>query len=157
MESKTVPIWVHEMLLQIEKSDCATFALVVLLESAVIESTLSAVPGRRWYDPPLMFLDKFAGALYNWLDRKRSGYRDAFVPTSCEELLSDAPVLEVQPHSTESAYTYDRVALEKIGDYDIDVFLNLSACTLSGDILGSARYGLWVLHHGSHLLNRGGP
>src|SRR5439155_8345358 len=47
--------------------------------------------------------------------------------------------------------------LARIQAHNIDVFIRLGFRILRGEILRSARYGVWSYHHGDNRVNRGGP
>lgn len=47
--------------------------------------------------------------------------------------------------------------MEIIGSHDLDVILRFGFNILKGDILNSARYGVWSYHHGDNNEYRGGP
>jgi hypothetical protein len=157
MDSTTVPIWVHEMLSRIHRSDFATIELIVLNRAAQQETSLAAKLAQQWRDLPLIVLKKATLAVYDWAEKRRSGYRDAFVPTSCEDLLGDIPVLEVRPRATKFSHYLEEEDLQEIAGHDIDVFLRLGFNILRGGVLEAARHGVWSFHHGDHLVNRGGP
>ena len=47
--------------------------------------------------------------------------------------------------------------LQRISEFEVDVFIRLGFRILRGGILKSARFGVWSYHHGDNLVNRGGP
>jgi hypothetical protein len=46
---------------------------------------------------------------------------------------------------------------DKIKNYDLDIILRHEFNIIKGDILNSAKYGIWSFHHGDNSINRGGP
>ncbi|MDR0721596.1 MAG: hypothetical protein LBF75_02210 [Treponema sp.] len=46
---------------------------------------------------------------------------------------------------------------DKIKSYGLDIILRHEFNIIRGDILNSARYGIWSYHHADNAINRGGP
>ena len=44
-----------------------------------------------------------------------------------------------------------------VSKFDLDVILRHEFNIIRGDILKSAKYGIWSFHHGDNAINRGGP
>lgn len=52
---------------------------------------------------------------------------------------------------------FSSVDAEIIKSYTLDIILRLEFNIIKGDILNSAKYGIWSLHHADNAINRGGP
>ncbi|CAN0466862.1 unnamed protein product, partial [Scytosiphon promiscuus] len=52
---------------------------------------------------------------------------------------------------------FSRADAEKIRSYDLDIVLRHEFNIIRGDILNSAKYGIWSFHHADNAINRGGP
>jgi hypothetical protein len=68
-----------------------------------------------------------------------------------------APTVYVSPHRTGFVDRFSPEEVEKIRELKLDVLLRFGFGILRGDILGSARYGVWSFHHGDNTYYRGSP
>jgi len=92
------------------------------------------------------------------LERKLFRLRpEAFAMKDLKELLPQTPTLEVQPVRTRFSDTFPDDAIAAIRAQNVDVLVRLGFRILRGDILNTARYGVWSFHHGDNRVNRGGP
>jgi hypothetical protein len=129
----------------------AELALVVLREEgpAPRPSLLDSLRG-RW---------RFG--LYNRY--QRSDYRrhrldpDAFEEVDWKARLEGVPVLRVRPLGTRFVDRLDAKDVEAIRGADLDVLFRFGFRILKGDVLRSARYGVWSFHHGDNREYRGAP
>jgi hypothetical protein len=65
--------------------------------------------------------------------------------------------IEVEPIGKQFVHRFPPEAIEQIRSKDLDVILRFGFNILKGDILTSARYGVWSYHHGDNDFYRGGP
>lgn len=75
----------------------------------------------------------------------------------CSSLLAGIESIEVEPIGKKFVHRFPPEALEKIRAKELDVILRFGFNILSGEILASARYGVWSYHHGDNDFYRGGP
>ena len=75
----------------------------------------------------------------------------------CSSLLAGIDNIEVEPIGRKFVHKFPPEALEQIRAKDLDVLLRFGFNILSGEILTSARYGVWSYHHGDNDFYRGGP
>lgn len=73
------------------------------------------------------------------------------------DFLENVPVLKVTPHRTRFSKYYSENEIREIRDAGMDILIRLGSSILRGDILHSARYGVWSYHHGDNMRYRGGP
>lgn len=81
----------------------------------------------------------------------------AFTQKDLTKLVGNVPVLEVTAIEKKFSDIIEHTDIEHIRQYNIDVFIRIGFRILKGDILKSAKYGVWSYHHGDNLVNRGGP
>ncbi|PYV71544.1 MAG: hypothetical protein DMG97_15920 [Acidobacteria bacterium] len=82
---------------------------------------------------------------------------DAFKAVDGTKLLAGVQVVKVNPRRRKYSDYIDSNELARIQAHNIDVFIRLGFRILRGEILRSARYGVWSYHHGDNRVNRGGP
>jgi len=82
---------------------------------------------------------------------------DAFKAVDGTKLLAGVQVVKVNPRRQKYSDYIDGNELARIQAHHIDVFIRLGFRILRGEILRSARYGVWSYHHGDNRVNRGGP
>ena len=78
-------------------------------------------------------------------------------PVDCSSMLAGIDSIELEPIGKKFVHKFPPEALEKIRAKDLDVILRFGFNILSGEILNSARYGVWSYHHGDNDFYRGGP
>lgn len=81
---------------------------------------------------------------------------DAFKKSKLE-LRNKIPVVSVQGKETKYSYWFPEETIAELKEFDLDVLIRFGFGILKGDILKSAKYGVWSLHHGDNSINRGGP
>ena len=150
------PAWVGEVLEQIAQSNFARVELVVY--RAPLERKHSIL--RRAINA---LLDKKArrGLLFRlytrWDKRQIRGRDDPFRKTDCGASLSNIETMQVAPLSEGPVDRFPTEAVERIRGMELDVLIRFGFNILRGEILGSARYGVWSYHHGDNEFYRGGP
>jgi hypothetical protein len=151
LDSMVVPEWTHSILATLRASDYASVELVVLN---------GRPPAKRTFMDRLRLLPRLPFILYSRLDQRLFGRgveRDAFAPTSVQELLQDVPRLTVVPRSGRFTDRFADDDVAAIRTHDLDVLLRFGFRIIKGPILGAARHGVWSYHHGDNRAYRGGP
>ncbi|HUS01324.1 MAG TPA: hypothetical protein VMY77_06340 [Chitinophagaceae bacterium] len=82
---------------------------------------------------------------------------DAFQKKSLLPLVPGIPCIEVKCIGKKHSDYFTEEDINKIKGFDIDVFIRMGFRILRGNILHVPKYGIWSLHHGDNLVNRGGP
>jgi len=79
-------------------------------------------------------------------------------PVNLTSLLANLPQLPVQiiKKGKHSEYFHSS-DIRKIKSHQLDFILRFSFNIIRGDILSSAKYGVWSFHHGDEQKYRGGP
>jgi len=142
--------WIYKVVQDIQSSPIAEVALV-------IKNTAETPKKGRWrsyWDNRNYLLYAF----YNKLDNARiKVVPDAFESTDIRPLVSNCPVIEVQPVMKTYSDWFPDDAITQIRSFDLDVALCFGFRILKGESLNIARHGVWSFHHGDNLVNRGGP
>ena len=150
MDSFEIPAWEYAVLESIIDSEYASIELIVLNDTEKENgSYISKIIRNR---NRLLFI------LYSMLDEKifKAG-PDAMELKNSEKLLKQAPVINVKPVSTEYSDRFQNTDIKKIKDHNLDILVRFGFRILRGEILESAKYGVWSYHHGDNKINRGGP
>ena len=75
----------------------------------------------------------------------------------CTDILGSCPRLDVVPITKRFVHRFQADAIAALRSHDLDVVLRFGFNILRGDVLTSARYGIWSFHHGDNEFYRGGP
>jgi hypothetical protein len=95
-----------------------------------------------------------------YVQRLRKSANDTFDPTApvdCSDLLANVPRIEVVPVRKRFVHRFPPEAVDAIRALNLDVILRFGFNIIRGDILGTARHGVWSFHHGDSERYRGGP
>jgi hypothetical protein len=150
MDSLVVPAWALSMLQRISQSDYAEINLFVLNCSQDQKKGLFAkIKNNAGH---LLYI------LYSLLEQRVvKVYPNAFELRDARQLFGEVPTIQVMPKRTKFSDWILEPEVEKIRGYDLDVLIRLGFRILRGQVLTSARYGVWSYHHGDSQTNRGGP
>lgn len=150
LDGLVVPRWVDLVLRQIAERDFLDLSLVVLNAEG---ERRAALPSRLWHGRSRL-LFKF----YERLDAAVYGAPgDAFEPVRAQ-VLDGVPQFATKPLSPRPFEDrFDSEAIERVRAADLDVLLRFGFRIIRGEILASARYGVWSFHHGDSRRYRGGP
>lgn len=150
VDSFSQPHWVCKVVNDIASSTFAKVVLVVLNDHDERKANLiKRLIDNRHYWSYLVY-----EKLDNLLSRVTP---NAFEIGSIQELVSDCPVIRVNPKRDGYSDYIEDHDLSTILDYDLDVAIQFGFRRLTGPALRIAKYGVWSYHHGDNLVNRGGP
>ena len=158
VDSLVQPAWVVETVRQIIRDGIADIACVVVNEageSPVPQKLPALQRATRWIENR----DALAYAAYQRFDAKRyPPARDPEAPEDLAPVIGDSPVvMRVMPRMTKHSDYFPDDAIARIREQSLDVLLLFGFRILRGDVLTSARHGVWSFHHGDNTINRGGP
>ncbi len=79
-------------------------------------------------------------------------------PVDLSKNLKSAAILICNPE-TKNRYSqyFSKSEIQNIESYNLDVILRFGFNIIRGDVLQSAKYGIWSFHHGDYQKYRGGP
>ncbi len=151
LDSEVVPAWVAAVLEQVDSSSAADVALLVV----------NAAP-RRHRRLPIRLLRNLRRLLYVLYERL--DYRcfrvpkDAFARVDLSERFAAVKRLPARPvASGRFGERFDERTIAALEAEQLDVILRFGFGILHGEVLSSARYGVWSFHHGDNHRYRGGP
>jgi hypothetical protein len=94
---------------------------------------------------------------YTRLDERNALNPNPLEEVDCTEILETIPRLDVAPLTRRFVHRFPPEAIAAVRACDLDVLLRFGFNILRGDILTTARYGIWSFHHGDNEFYRGGP
>jgi hypothetical protein len=101
---------------------------------------------------------KILFALYERWDRGHiDPATDPLHIVDCSARLEQIESLSVSPITKRFVHRFPPEAIERIRAKELDVLIRFGFNILRGDILNSAKYGVWSYHHGDNDFYRGGP
>lgn len=145
----------------IKASNFAKIELLVCRKAPAVEKTVNhansmfSKVARRLMDPN--FRKHALYEQYLRLDKRQKPANHPLDLIDCSPLLSDIEVIEVEPIGKKFVQRFPPDALNIIQARNLDVLIRCGFNILHGDILKSARYGVWSYHHGDNEFYRGGP
>jgi hypothetical protein len=145
----------------IRGSNFANLELLVFRKKAqpvVLESPPKSIIGtlrKRFLDPRLRKTALYD--LYLRLDQRTRPPNHPQDLVDCSSLLAGIESIEVEPIGKKFVQRFPLDAIERIQSKQLDVLLRFGFNILHGEILTSARFGVWSYHHGDNEFYRGGP
>jgi hypothetical protein len=95
---------------------------------------------------------------YSLLDERLFRNRvDAFQIVDLKELCTDVPAMSVVAEKKKFTDRFSASDIDAIRAHNLDVILRIGFRIIRGDILSTARYGVWSFHHGDNQAYRGAP
>lgn len=152
VESMEIPNWVYHMLERIKRENYAEISLIIRRNSPESSKPKGSKLSRIWQKRSLI-----GYVLHRKLEEKLFKVSpDAFEFKNLEEIV-DCPTLDVQVRETKySDYVLDEY-IQQIREHKLDLMIRLGFKILRGDILTSAKHGIWSYHHADSEMVRGGP
>jgi hypothetical protein len=92
-----------------------------------------------------------------WDRTKHPAESDQLEEVDCSQLLAGVPQIAVTPIKKGFVHRFPAADVATIRSYDLDVILRFGFNILRGEVLSSARCGVWSYHHGDNDRFRGGP
>jgi hypothetical protein len=146
MDSFAIPGWEYAVIEKIVRSHFGEIVLVVLNDS----------PSKK--------RNTFSRCKNNWSQLVYRGYRsiedrlfkighNAFRNKDSKTLLAEVPTLKVKGGLTRSSDCFDAEAINGIKSYNLDVLIQLGFRVLEGEIVGTARCGVWSYYPGDSQIS----
>ncbi len=151
LDEPAIPWWIAPAFQSAAERRIASIVLVVLRETP--PATEPRLRPLRWWNNR-----SFLGfALLQRFERFR--LRGEVLPADLPlSELADAPVvLRVRPELTRFSDRLRAEDVREIETHRLDVLVRIGFRILRGDVLRSARHGVWSFHHGDSRRYRGGP
>jgi hypothetical protein len=152
IDSFSQPQWIYKIIQDINQSSIAEVVLVI--KNVLDYNGNRRGSFRRMTDERKNLIQKLYVQLDDFIFKSNP---DPFKRTNITALTGDCPVIQVGPQRTKYSDSFQKDDLSQMLDYQLDVAFRFGFRILKGDVLGIAKYGIWSLHHGDNLVNRGGP
>jgi len=159
LDSYTVPAWSLKMIQNIIDSDYAEVSLVILSDRKIVKkrkSLLTKVMNNRGRITRILVRTALE-SIYNNLIERNTYLPHADKKENSEALLSNTPSIKVKTVRKKWSDYFTKEDISEINKHEIDILVRCGFGILRGDILKSAKYGIWSFHHGDNAMNRGGP
>jgi len=95
--------------------------------------------------------------IYLRIDRWKKPRNHPLDKVDCSAMLAGIDSIVVTPFGEKFVHRFPPEALEQIRARKLDVLIRFGFNILKGEILTSARCGVWSYHHGDNTFYRGGP
>ncbi len=148
LDEWTLPAWQVEALRQAQALPFVDFAAAVYNKEPRVGPSRWDLLKKQWAYSAYLKADRLAF---------RRLANDAFQPVDAQPFFSEAQVLEVVPQRTKFVHRFTAGDVAAIKAQNLDVLVRFGFAILKGDVLQSARYGIWSYHHGDNREYRGGP
>jgi len=151
VDTLEITAWEFEMIERISKSEYAKIVLVVKKNTGHTQDR--------------SFLSFLKRNLNTWMYKLymigenliRSTEPNAFAKKHLNNIIKNVELLEVNCVEKKYSDYLSNNDIDVIKNFDIDVFIRLGFRILRGEILKTAKMGIWSYHHGDSLKYRGGP
>lgn len=140
-----IPAFMATIVDDLKASNFARIELLVVRNS----------PGGTRSESTLQTQKPFLYDLYLRLDARMKPQNDPLGPVDGADLLAGIETVAVDPAGKDNGFPAD--VLEKIRGKELDVLICFGFQGLCGDILKSARCGVWALEYGDDEFYRGAP
>ena len=150
LDSFELHAWAYRALERICESSCAEFSLIILNES---EQIYPSGVEKLWQNRHRIVYE-----IFNKIDEKF--FREepsAFNEKDIRDFLWDVPVVKAKPIHKDEGNFFDPASIDGIRQYRLDILIKFGFGPLQGDILSTAKYGVWSYHHGDIRRIQGGP
>lgn len=148
---------------QINRSNFARVELVVRNGLSADQPAEPALPSGRLRKLLALLRDpvrrkKLGFALYTRWDQARAGAAcDLISLCDAAPLFAGVEQITARPIVKGFVHRFTDDVVRAVRERDLDVLLRFGFNIIRGDILRSARYGMWSYHHGDNDFYRGGP
>lgn len=152
LDTWTVDAWQAKILGDLVKAPYLHVALTIL-NRADEAATRRVRPSLKGNSSTALY------RLYQKIDRRlfQAEEKNAFAKVNVQELLSGAEVYKVAPIRKKYVDRFEHADIEHIKTAELDVLLRFGFRIIKGEILRSARFGVWSFHHDDSRYYRGGP
>lgn len=163
LDSKALPRCFSEVVDHVLQSNFARLELLIL-NGTENESLPNASSKRSLIGKALNLLTSkqrrrllLFGLYQRWDRRNIIPSTDPDVKVDCTARLANIESISVIPIGKRFVHRFPADAVDFIRDRNLDVLIRFGFNILRGDILTSAKHGIWSYHHGDGDFYRGGP
>jgi hypothetical protein len=148
LDAFQIPNVLCRVLADIRSSDFARLELVIVNRHA---QSPPAPPHAGLLDRSFLY------SRFRKYDQRRIKQPNPLKIVDCADFLTGCPSLEVSPLAERPANRFPPDAMAALQNRDLDVILQFGSTSLPGEVLSSARYGVWSFHFGDSEFYRGDP
>jgi hypothetical protein len=154
-----IPKVYRKVLMDIKASDFANLELVIVNRQEQLHPKSAAGRLSRYLR---LFKDRdrrrvLLYRLFEKLDHRQLEETNPLEVVDCTDILGNCKQLDVTPITKRFVHRFPPDAIAALRSHDLDVILRFGFNILRGEVLTSARYGIWSFHHGDNEFYRGGP
>lgn len=151
LDSLTTSAWVEKIIEDIQGSDFARVTLVILNTPAPKQKPSFRKRLKNHWN--LTLYHRYEQWDYN----KYKVDKDAKASRDLSTLLNGVPSITVEPIRKGFTDRFSEEDLAQIKAANLDVIFRFGFRIIRGEILDTAKYGVWSFHHDDNLEYRGGP
>lgn len=151
LDSYLVSAWIAKIVDDIQSSDFAEVALVVL--NTPVSTARPPLKGRIKAHWKLTAYARYE----HWDYLRNRSENDSRASVDLTERLRDVPALKTEPIRKGFTDRFNDEDVATIRDANLDVLFRFGFRIVRGDVLDTARCGMWSFHHDDNLEYRGGP
>lgn len=148
MDNYCLESWDYAMLEAIARSDYASIDLVLLNERREEKKSLQEKLHSNRSTLLYFTFTKLEDRIFR---------PPALQPVDATNLLKDVPRIGIKPEMDENSDCFQEQDIEKIKEFNLDVIVQCGFRALKGNIVNSAKYGVWSCYHDDNSVIRGGP
>lgn len=152
LDSDTSSAWIAQIIQDIQQSSFARIAFIV---------RNTPPPGTQPVSLKKRLQAHWRQTLFHkyeqWDYLRNRGSNDAKAPVNLAPMLAGVPSLQVEPLRKGFTDRFSEPDLAVIRQQNLDVIFRFGFRIIRGEILSTARYGVWSFHHDDNREYRGGP
>jgi hypothetical protein len=159
LDGYNIAAWSRKMMDNIIQCDYADIVLVIINDNNRNNPNERHTSHLRddYGKVAALLIRKVLEYVYATLIERHTLLHNADMKVNCESLLTTTPTIHARTISKEYEQYFDNDDICQIRDHKIDILVKLGFEILRGEILRSAKYGIWSFHHGDKCINRRGP
>jgi hypothetical protein len=162
LDSLTFPAWIVSIIQHILASNLASIELLIfngIEQNRSAGAPKALLPVRAWriMSNPKRRSRLLYNAYTKWDEKKYRPASNPFTPRDCTEMLHGVRRIVVHPQAKGFTHRFTPADIETIRASELDVIFRFGFNIIRGDILKTAKYGVWSFHHGDNDWYRGGP
>lgn len=141
LDSFYLPAWAFRSLERVVNLECADVAVIIVNGLKDSNKYRSGLFYKKNHSIAIRLIDRVDSAIF------LKGL-DAFAPKNSQELFSNVPVIRIKPTSAGESGCFSQADIAEIKSYQLDILIRMGFDDLRGDILTSAKFGIWTYDHG---------
>jgi hypothetical protein len=149
IDSYKLPLWKYTIIEKLENCHYASVELVIINDKQDIKNSFLNKVRSSWKYTVYNLYQKIDEWLFNIK-------KNAFETKNSIGFLCEMPTIKIKPISNGCLDSFKNEDVLEINSYHLDVLIKFGFDTLDGEILESAKYGVWSYHHDGNNISCGG-